>query len=226
LIVAIDIYNKETDMRRTLVALGLTLAVAGWPSSQALAQTAAKTARGTVTAMAAGSVTVKVANVDVTFTVDDKTSVTAAGAGTKQGAAQKAGMAGPKLGDVIKVGQAVSVSYHDMGGTLHAASITAVTSPGSSPAAAKSSTGTVQSVSVTSMTITGSSGAGATFTQTFAIDSDTKVVGKGAGTASKAGKVTIADLVANGDHVSVSFHDMGGTLHASSVRVTMKASGK
>lgn len=214
-------------MRKTLGAVALTLAVIGWSGSPALAQTAAaKTARGAVTALAADSVTVRVANVEMTFTVDGKTTVTAVGAGTKASAAQKAGMAGPKLGDVIKVGQAVSVSYHDMGGTLHAASIKAVPSPGANPAAAKSSVGTVQSVSATSMTISGSSGGGAKFTQTFAIDGDTKVVGKGAGTATKGGKVIITDLVANGDRVSVSFHDMGGTLHASAVRVTMKSATK
>ena len=76
------------------------------------------------------------------------------------------------------------------------------------------------------MTISGSSGGGAKFTQTFTIDGDTKVVGKGAGTATKGGKVIITDLVANGDRVSVSFHDMGDTLHASAVRVTMKSATK
>ena len=33
----------------------------------------------------------------------------------------------------------------------------------------------------------------------------------------------VTDLIAAGDKVSVSFHDMGGTLHASEVRVTAKA---
>ncbi len=214
-------------MRQTFVALALTLAIAGWPSTQALAQsTKAKTARGTVTAMAADSVTVKVANATMTFTVDAKTSVIAAGAGTKGREAQKAGAVGPKLSDVIKVGQPVSVTYNDMGGSLHAASIRAVLRAETDPAApgSKSSSGTVQSVSATSMTITGSSGAGASFTQTFTIAADTKVVGKGAGTASaaKGGKIAITDLVANGDHVSVSYREMGTTLHASDVRVTAK----
>jgi hypothetical protein len=76
-----------------------------------------------------------------------------------------------------------------------------------------------------SITITGTSGAGASFTQTFTIDTSTKVVGRGAGTAAAArgGKVPFAELVANGDRVSVSYHKMGATLHASDVRVTMKA---
>jgi hypothetical protein len=215
-------------MRPTLVALAFTLAVASWPASPASAQTAkAKTARGTVTALAADTVTVKVADTEMTFTVDGKTNVVAAGAGTKERAAKETGAAGPKLADVIKVGQPVSVSYHDVGGKMHAASITAVrsvgTAAGADPAAATSSRGTVQSVSATSMTINGSSGSGAKFTQTFTIDPTTTVVGKGAGTASKGAKVPITDLIANGDTVAVSYRTVGTTLHASDVRVTAKA---
>jgi len=177
--------------------------------------------------MAADSVNVKVQGVDMKFVVDGKTTVEARGAGTKARAAERAGQAGPKLGDVVKVGQAVEVSYHDMSGTLHAAKIRAVASPGpatATEAAAKSSSGTVKSVTASSLSISGSGGGGSTFDQTFTIDAKTKVIGKGAGTASaaKGGKIAITDLVAAGDKVSVSFHDMGGALHASEVRVTSK----
>src|SRR5207237_97547 len=147
---------------------------------------------------------------------------------TKGKAAQRAGMAGPKLSEVVKVGDAVEVSYHDMSGTLHAAKIREVASPGAATAAeaaSKTANGTVKSVSATSLSISGSGGGGATFDQTFTIDAKTKVVGRGAGTAAaaKGGKTVITDLVATGDKVSVSFHDMGGTLHAAEVRVTAKA---
>ena len=215
-------------MRRTFVALALgALVVAGWPTTPAFAQ-AAKTARGSVTAMAADSISVKVQGVDMKFAVDAKTTVEARGAGTKSRAAQRAGMAGPKLSEVVKVGDAVEVSYHDVGGTLHASKIRAVADPGPATAAAaasKTSSGTVKSVSATSMSISGTAGGGATFDQTFTIDAKTKVVGKGAGTAAaaKGGRAAITDLVATGDKVSVSFHDMGGTLHAAEVRVTAKA---
>jgi hypothetical protein len=84
--------------------------------------------------MTANSVTVKVATVDMTFTVDSKTNVVAAGGGTKERAAQAAGAAGPKLADIIKVGQPVSVRYRDIGTTHHASSITAVSSVGAEPA--------------------------------------------------------------------------------------------
>jgi hypothetical protein len=180
-----------------------------------------------VTAMAADSINVMVQNVDMKFVVDPKTIVEARGAGTKGKAAQRAGMPGPKLSDVVKVGEAVEVSYHDMGGTLHAARIRAVASvgPSAADAGSKTSNGTVKSVTPTSLSISGSGGGGATFDQTFTIDAKTKVVGKGAGTAAaaKGGKIAITDLVAMGDRVSVSFHDMNGTLHASEVRVTTKA---
>lgn len=215
-------------MRRTFVALALgALVVAGWPTTQAFAQ-ATKTARGSVTALAADSISVKVQSVDMKFTVDAKTTVEARGAGTKSKAAQAAGMAGPKLGDVVKVGDAVEVSYHDMGGTLHAAKIRAVASPGpatAAEAASKTSNGTVKSVAATSLSISGTAGGGATFDQTFVIDTKTKVIGRGAGTAAaaKGGKTAITDLVAAGDKVTVHFHDMGGTLHAAEVRVTAKA---
>jgi hypothetical protein len=215
-------------MRRTFVALALgALVVAGWPTTQAFAQDT-KTARGSVTAMAADSITVKVQSVDMKFTVDGKTTVEARGAGTKSKAAQAAGMAGPKLGDVVKVGDAVEVSYHDMGGTLHAAKIRAVASTGpatAAEAASKTSNGTVKSVAATSLSISGTAGGGATFDQTFVIDAKTKVVGRGAGTAAaaKGGRTAITDLVAAGDKVTVHFHDMGGTLHAAEVRVTAKA---
>jgi hypothetical protein len=208
-------------MRPTFVALALALALVHSQGS-ALAQSASKTARGTVTAMSADSVTVKVATVDMTFTVDSKTNVIAAGGSTKERAAQAAGAPGPKLGDVIKVGQPVSVRYRDVGTTHHASSITAVNSAGSDPAATKTSNGTVDAVSATSMTISGSTGP-AKFNQTFTIDNDTKVVGKGASTATKGAKVVITDLVGKGDQVSVSYRMSGTALRASEVRVTTKA---
>jgi Domain of unknown function (DUF5666) len=215
-------------MKRRLIALALgALAVAGWPTTQLLAQES-KTARGTVTALAADSVTVKVGAQEMKFNVDAKTSVEATGAGTKAKQAQAAGQPGPKLSDVVKVGQPVAVSYSDMGGMLHATRIRAVASVGASGGGVapetKTANGTVQSIAATSMTISGSSGSGATFTQTFGIDGTTKVIGRGAGTAAAAagGKTAVTDLVGNGDKVSVSYHATGNTLHAAEIRVTAK----
>ena len=211
-------------MRQTVLALPVAaLALLGWLPTHAAAQDT-KTARGTVTALAADSLTVKVQNTDMTFNVDGKTTVEAAGAGTKTRTAQKAGQPGPKLAEVVKVGQAVEVSYRDVGGKLQAARIRSVVSTATAdPTADKVSNGTVKSIAPTSMTITGTSG-GATFSQTFTIDATTKVVGKGAGTATapKGGKAVVTELVGNGDHVSVSYKAMGAALHATEIRVTSK----
>jgi hypothetical protein len=212
-------------MRRMCIAFAAgILAGVFSPPTNAFAQ-ATKTARGTVTAIAADAVTVKVADHDMKFAVDAKTTVEAVGAGTKAKRAQTAGMPGPKLTDVVKVGQPVEVSYRDMNGTLQAARIRAVSSVAGGPETARSSTGTVQSVSPTSLTINGSGGAGAKFTQTFVISPETKVIGKGAGTAAAAqgGKVVVTDIVASGDRVSVSFRPVGDALHASQIRVVTKA---
>ncbi len=211
-------------MRRLLLAVPLAaLSVVGWPTTHALAQDT-KTARGTLTAMAADSVTVKVGAVDMKFSVDDKTKVEAPGAGGTARQAAAAGKAGPKLADVLVVGQAVEVSYHDMGGALHAAAIRRVSSVGTAGAPGKTSAGKVTAVSATSLTIAGTASGGATFTQTFTIDPKTSVTGRGAGTAAaaKGGRIAATDVIGMGDTVSVSFREEGAMLHASSVRVTAK----
>ena len=79
-------------------------------------------------------------------------------------------------------------------------------------------TGPVKAVTGTSLTVT-SGGKDMTFT----IDGTTKFVGKGLSTKSAAGKITATDAVAAGDRVTVSYHDMGGTMHAANVRITSKA---
>ena len=212
-------------MRRLLLAVPLAaLSVVVWPAPHALAQST-KSARGTVTAVAADSVTVKVGATDMKFTVDEKTNVEAPGAGGKARQAAAAGKAGPKLGQLVRVGQAVEVSYHDIGGTLHAAAIKQVSTAGDAGMPAKSSSGKVTAVTATSLAIAGSGSGGATFTQTFTIDPKTVVTGRGAGTAAaaKGGKTAATDLVGVGDTVSVSYREEGTTLHANNVRVTAKA---
>ena len=91
-------------------------------------------------------------------------------------------------------------------------------------AAAKRSTGTVKAVSADSLTVSGAGGK----EMMFAVDASTKVVATGAGTKSAAagGKLVITDAVKMGDRVTVSYHDMGGKMHAAEVRVTAKAATK
>jgi hypothetical protein len=78
--------------------------------------------------------------------------------------------------------------------------------------------GPVTAVSGTSLTVT-SGGKDMTFT----VDASTKFVGKGLSTKAAAGKLTATDAVGMGDTVTVSYHDMGGTMHAANVRITNKA---
>jgi hypothetical protein len=63
---------------------------------------------------------------------------------------------------------------------------------------------------------------------TFTVDSTTKITGKGLSTktAEKAAageKMTLTDSINKDDMVSVTYHDMGGKMHASAVKVTQKA---
>jgi hypothetical protein len=80
------------------------------------------TAMGTVSAVAADSLTVKAKDGEMTFAVDTKTAVTGHGASHKS-AAMKGENKTTQITDFVKVGDQVSVKYHDMGATKHAASV-------------------------------------------------------------------------------------------------------
>jgi len=205
------------------VVLALPLAVIAFVATSSHVTAQESKSRGTLTAMAADSITVKVAQTEMKFAVDSKTVVEAPGGGTKSRAAQAAGQAGPKLSDVLKVGDAVEVSYTDAG--RRATSIRKVSSPGSGGVPGKNSSGTVTAVSASSLSIEGSSGGGAKFTQTFVIDAKTHVVARGA-SKSLAGGGPITNAVGKGDHVDVAFEESGTTLRATEVRVMSKAPTK
>jgi hypothetical protein len=182
-----------------------------------------------VSAVAGDTITVNVGGKEMKFMADSKTMITAEGAGAKTRAAAAAQQAGPKLTDLLKAGQAVIVTFTEMGSMLHASQVQVVTSAGpgggavstEKPATAKPPTrvvdGVVKSVSAASLTIT-SSGKD----MTFVIDSTTRVVGTGLGTKASAtgGKSTITDLMSAGNRVTVSYTDTAGTMRASEVRVT------
>lgn len=179
-----------------------------------------KTARGTISSIAGDTVSVNVGGTEMKFTVDSKTMVTAAGAGTKARAAAAAGQPGPKLNELLKAGEAVVVTYMEMGSMNHATSVQVVTSAGpggggvasagDKPAAAASrnTTGVVKSVSATSLTITADGK-----DMTFSLDQSTRVVGSGAGTktAAAGGRIAITDLVATGNRVNVAHTDNKAT---------------
>lgn len=206
-------------MRRFAIALSLaTIALVGLSAPQAGAQE--RKSRGSIVSMAADSITVKVGTTDIRFSVDDKTSVTAPGGSTATRAAAASGKSGPKLSELLKVGDAVEVSYTEVAGR-HATQIRKVSSPGSGGVPAKSAAGTVTAVSASSLTIEGSGGGGSKFTQTYAIDSRTHVIARGASTT-LAGGQPITNAIGKGDHVNVSFEEAGGSLRATEVRVTAK----
>jgi len=216
-------------MKWTLIAVPLAaFSIVAWQAPAAMAQEH-KTARGTVTAVSGDSVSVKVGDQDMKFAVDKDTRVITAGGGTKTRKAQAAGAAGVKVADVLKVGQAVEVTYGESGGTMQAidirtmAKVPAAGASATAAPAAKTAAGTVKDVSATSLTITDKSK-----DLTFSVDNSTRVIGKGAGTKAKAGggKIPITDLVASGDQVSVTYHETDGAMHAASVRVVTKASIK
>jgi len=213
-------------MKSASLALALAVvALVAVPASIAAQET--KMARGTVSIVAEDSVTVKTPEKEMKFAADSKTTVEAIGGSTKSRQAKAAGQAGPKLTEVLKVGQPVTVSYTEAGGVLKAVSIRAISSLGGNTAAApRAIVGKVTSITPTSMVISGSANVGSSFT--FTIDGSTKVIGKGAGTAAAAagGKTVITDLVSTGDTVNVAYHQMGDTLHAAEIRVSAKAAAK
>jgi hypothetical protein len=217
-------------MRRIPVVMALVLlaSILAWSAPARAAQAGRKTARGTVTAVAADSVSIKVQDKEMKFSVDSKTRVEAPGAGRKTRDAKAAGQPGVKVTDVVKMGGSVEVTYNEAGGQMIAVNIRTISSAGAgslsaaTPAPAKKiSTGTVKSVSASSLTVTGAGGK----EMTFSIDPTTKVLGKGAGTKTNAagGRIVLTDLVAAKDTVSVSYTEAAGAMKASEVRVTVKA---
>ena len=115
-------------MPRLLGSLAIALALVALPTVIRAEQDAApakpKTlnAMGTVSAVAMDSLTVKGKTESWTFTIDKDTTVNAKGATHKTLELKKDGKAS-KLTEFVKVGDAVTVSYHDLGATKHASII-------------------------------------------------------------------------------------------------------
>jgi hypothetical protein len=224
-------------MKTTLLALTLTALSLIWSPAAASAQASSggrgdRIARGTVTEIGGASLTVKVGSELMTFGADSKTAVQSRGAGTKARQMEAAGKPGPHLSDVLKVGQSVAVTYHDMAGKPYASAIRTIPAAGTgsgsvTTAAAMRSRGTVKAIGRDSITIVGGAGNGASFTQTFVVTADTTIIGKGVGTAvaSTGGKAPVTDLIAAGDTVSVSYRKAGGALQATDVRLVTKGLG-
>ena len=80
---------------------------------------------------------------------------------------------------------------------------------------AMSASGTVKSVSGNQLVVTGGGK-----DWTFMLDSATKFTGKGLSTKSGGKPIVATEAVHEGDKVTVSYHDMSGSMHAASVRIT------
>lgn len=216
-------------MRQTLFAVALSVVVGASFAAPVNAQDTLRT-RGTIVSVAANSVTVQVGGQEMKFSVDSNTTVQAQGAGTKTRQAQASGKGGAQLTEVLRAGQPVEVSYQDAGGTRRASRIVAISkSQLDTDPVGTTANGTVKAISGNSLTITGNSGGGSQFTQTYALDSNTKVIAKGASTAlaANAGKpLLFSELVHVGDDVRVKFDKAATPVRASEVQVLVKASAK
>ena len=115
-------------MKRALMVV-VALAIAAAPALAQEKKAAAKelSATGTVSKVTDTAVTVKGKDAgkdaEWTFAVDKDTKVTATGASRKTAAAKADNKPTP-ITEFVHVGDAVSVKYHDMGATKHAASVT------------------------------------------------------------------------------------------------------
>jgi hypothetical protein len=205
-------------------AIVLLIVSAGFTARAAAQET--KSARGTVTAVGGDSISVRVAERELKFSVDTKTVLTASGAGTADRRADAAGKAGPHLADFVKTGDAVEVSYQETGSTMRASNVRRITSAGSQSMPGERAEGRVDSISGSTLVISGVAGSGGSFKQSFAVDATTKVVAIGASTAAAGGKVVLTDFIGSGDQVTVSYRKSGSGLHADEVRVRSKAPKK
>jgi hypothetical protein len=98
------------------------------PPTQKAPAPKTETAMGTVSAVATDSMTVKgkTPTESWTFAIDKNTAVVAKGA-THKTLALKADGKSPVLTDYVKMNDAVTVKYHDVGGTKHASEIRVTT---------------------------------------------------------------------------------------------------
>jgi hypothetical protein len=206
-----------------LVAIAFVASlVLGGPNAMAQEN---KVARGTVSSMTGDTLVVKVGTQDMTFTIDKATQVIERGAGTADAAAKAKGKEGASAGELLKPGEGVEVHYVTKGAGNYAKMIRSGLTPAEAATkeAGKSVSGTAGSVAANMITV---SSGGQDFS--FAVNSATKVIGRGASTAAAAKKqkgeaTALTDFVGTGDTVLVSFSGSGTGMTATEIRVVAKA---
>ena len=108
-----------------VLALGVLLLSASAVAQEKAAKSAADkalTAAGVVSAVSADSIPIKAKGAEWKFTVDKATRVSAVGASRKT-AALKDEKKAAQITEYVKVGDSVTVNYHEKGDTKHAASV-------------------------------------------------------------------------------------------------------
>ena len=204
-------------MRHLVSVAGAAAIVILGSAAPANAQT--KEAQGAVTAVSDTSITIASAGRPMTFVVDKNTTLEVKAAARKSRDAKATDTPGVTITQYVKTGTPVLIRYQEAKGENHALFVRPVSSAGDASAAAdpeKIASGTVKAVSLSQLTLE-SGGKDLT----FAINGDTDVLARGATKTTKAagGKTTIADFVHNGDAVSITYHESGGTRTASQVRL-------
>jgi len=206
----------EQRSRFVMLTVGITVAVLG-STSQAGAQS--KEARGTVSAVAERSITVKVGAQEMTFVADRETHLEVQRE-AKDFQQAKAPLAKPNVNDYFAPGNVVLVRYQDDSGRHHALDIRRAGSTGAGGGSisepAKIATGKVKAITSSQLTLDANGRE-----SVFAITGDTGVLKKGATRATKAagGSTPITTFVHAGDSVSISYSESAGRATASEVRV-------
>ena len=206
----------EQRSRFVMLAVGITVAVLG-VTGQAGAQT--REARGTVSAVAERTVTVKVGAQELTFFVDNETHLEVRSA-AKEFQQAKPPTARPRVNDYFASGDVVLVRYREESAGHHALDISHVGSTGAGGGSisepAKIASGKVKAITSSQLTLDANGRE-----SIFAITHDTDVLKKGATAATKAagGVTPITTFVHTGDSVSISYSQSAGRATASEVRV-------
>jgi hypothetical protein len=115
--------------RLLIVALSVFALCAAQPGLQAQGKTKTMNATGTVKSVTGNSLVVAADGKDMTFTVDSSTKFIGKGLGTKAAAAQGKLTAT----DAVAENDRVRVAYHDMNGTLHAATVNVMNKAAGAP---------------------------------------------------------------------------------------------
>ena len=202
--------------RYLTISVAIAIGVLGG-SVQAGAQT--KEARGTVTAVAQRSMTVRAGDQELTFFADHETHL---GVRRAEKALQraKAGSPPPSVSDYFAAGDVVLVRYREDSGRHHALDIGRVSGTGDGGGSIsepeRTARGTVKSLTASELVLDENGR-----DSVFAITSDTDVMKKGATKETKAagGSTSITTFVHAGDTVIVNYHDIAGRATAAQVRV-------